>query len=249
MDKNKYSSIGHRGLSICNPIASLKVDEVIEFLQLGAEHSAIDFGAGKSEFLIRLIERYGLNATAVELEDGYITESADLAKDRIPKEKLRIEISDALEYVKTIEPSSYDLAICMGSTHAFGGYDQALESLSIATKTGGSMVIADLYWKAKPDPEYLDFFGVDQDWLGTHEDHIKIAEKRGLIPLWACVASQDDWDRYEWTCIRNRERYVLEHPEDPDCQMIIERNRSWRDAYLKWGRGCLGFGLYLFQKV
>jgi hypothetical protein len=249
MDKNKYSSIGHRGLSICNPLASSKVDEVIEILQLDVDRTAIDFGAGKSEFLIRLVERYGLNATAVELEDGYITEAACLAKGRIPIEKLRIEIGDAREYVKTIKPSSYDLAICMGSTHAFGGYNQTLESLFMSTKTGGSVVVADLYWKAEPDPEYLEFFGVDQDGLGTHVDHIKIAEKRGLVPLWACVASQDDWDRYEWTCIRNRERYVLEHPEDPDCQTILERNRSWRDAYLQWGRDCLGFGMYLFKKV
>jgi ubiquinone/menaquinone biosynthesis C-methylase UbiE len=249
MDKNKYSAIAHRGLSICNPLSSSKVNEVIEFLQLGADHTAIDFGAGKAEFLIRLVERYGLNATAVELEGGYITESADLAKNRIPLEKLKIEICDARKYVNTIEPSSYDLAICMGSTHAFGSYDQTLESLFTSVRPGGSVLIADLFWKAKPDPEYLEYFGVDQDWLGTHEDHIKIAEKRGLIPLWVSVASQDDWDRYEWTCIRNRERYVLEHPEDPDCQTIIERNRSWRDAYLKWGRDSLGFGLYLFKKL
>lgn len=248
MNKNKYSSIGHRDLMLCNPLNSSKINEVIDFLPLDSTHSAIDFGSGKGEFLVRLIARFGLSATAVELEGGYADETSEIARQRIPIEKLKVEIRDAAEYVKTIKNPLYDLGVCMGSTHAFGGFEKTLEALLISVKSGRYVLIADLYWAAKPSQEYLEFLRVDQDWLGTHEDRIGVAEKRGLIPLWACVASQDDWDRYEWTCIRNREAYVLEHPEDPDCPSIIERNRSWRDAYLKWGRDSLGFGMYLFKK-
>jgi hypothetical protein len=248
MDKNKYSSIGHSGLLLCNPITSSKVNELIELLQFGPNTTAIDFGAGKAEFLIRLIERYGLNATAVELEGGHVTEARALAKCRIALEKLSIEIGDASEYVKGIQSPCYDLGACIGSTHAFGGFDQTVDALCKSVKSNGFVLIADLYWKAKPDPDYLKFFGVDQNWLGSLTDHIKKAEARGLIPLWASVASQEDWDRYEWTCISNREKYVLEHPDDPDCQSILENNRSWRDAYLRWGRDSLGFGMYLFKK-
>ena len=44
------------------------------------------------------------------------------------------------------------------------------------------------------------------------------------------------------------ERYARNNPDDPDCPAMVTRIRRWRDAYLRWGRDTLGFGLYLFQK-
>jgi hypothetical protein len=29
---------------------------------------------------------------------------------------------------------------------------------------------------------------------------------------------------------------------------MLERIRRWRDAYLRWGRDTLGFGVYLFHR-
>ena len=29
---------------------------------------------------------------------------------------------------------------------------------------------------------------------------------------------------------------------------MLERSRKWRDAYLRWGRDTLGFGVYLFAR-
>ncbi|HEX4205805.1 MAG TPA: hypothetical protein VHZ51_16720 [Ktedonobacteraceae bacterium] len=48
--------------------------------------------------------------------------------------------------------------------------------------------------------------------------------------------------------MRNIEHYAREMPEDPAVPGLLERIRSWRDLYLRWGRDTLGFGLYLFQK-
>jgi hypothetical protein len=41
----------------------------------------------------------------------------------------------------------------------------------------------------------------------------------------------------------------MAHPDDPDRDAMLKRIRNWRDAYLRWGRSTLGFGLYLFQKA
>jgi len=46
----------------------------------------------------------------------------------------------------------------------------------------------------------------------------------------------------------NVERYVLDHPDDPDAAAMRKRIRTWRDGYLRWGRTTMGFALYLHRK-
>ena len=83
--------------------------------------------------------------------------------------------------------------------------------------------------------------------MGSHEDNVLRAAQLGMTPLWACVASEDDWDEYEWQYSHSIEDYVLQNPNDPDSPAMRERIRKWRNATLKWGRETLGFGLYLFR--
>ena len=56
------------------------------------------------------------------------------------------------------------------------------------------------------------------------------------MPLYAATASEQDWERYEWTLILNAERAGLG-----------DYARGNRDRYAKLGgREQLGFGLWLF---
>jgi len=43
------------------------------------------------------------------------------------------------------------------------------------------------------------------------------------------------------------EKYCYENPNDPDCNSMLNKIKSWKRTYLTWGRDTLGFGLYLFQ--
>ncbi|HWQ21918.1 MAG TPA: SAM-dependent methyltransferase, partial [Clostridia bacterium] len=135
----------------------------------------------------------------------------------------------------------------IGSTHAFGTYADALERLEACVRPGGWLLVADCYWKQHPSPEYLSFMECEESVYGTHEGNIGIAEKLGLIPLWASVANDDEWDEYEWRYHMNVENFAHDNPDDPDHDAMLERIRSWSHAYLAWGRATLGFGLYLFR--
>lgn len=57
----------------------------------------------------------------------------------------------------------------------------------------------------------------------------------------------EEWDAYESQYARNVEEYVSANEHDPDADAMLQRIRPWRDAYLRWGRDTLGFGLYLFR--
>jgi len=60
--------------------------------------------------------------------------------------------------------------------------------------------------------------------------------------------NQDDWDRYEGLQWQAAERYAADHPDDPDVEPLLQTSRGQRDAYLRWGRECLGWAMYLFRK-
>ena len=247
MNQAKYSAISHRDLSICNPLSEAKIEQAIQLLAMRPTERAIDFGAGKGEFLIRLIERYGASATAVELENSQISELPGLLQKRISPEKVSVVLKDAKRYIVEDLGSPYDVGICVGSTHALGGYGKTLDALQQAVKPKGLLLIGDLYWKKSPSPEFLEFLGGNETDQGTHEGNILEAEKRGLVPLWSCVTSEDDFDTYEWRTSKAIEDYVNEHPDDPDREDLLERVQHWRHATLKWGRDTWGFGLYLFR--
>jgi hypothetical protein len=93
----------------------------------------------------------------------------------------------------------------------------------------------------------LSFLESTGDELGPNESNIFMAESLGLTPLWSCVASEDDWDEYEWQYSLAMENYIRANPKDPDSVIMKERIFRWRNATLKWGRYTFGFGLYLFR--
>jgi len=88
MDRNKFTSIAHSNHLFSNPIGETKINRIIDFLQLEPPAKVLDIGPGKCELLIRLVEKYGIEATAVELYEGSILEAKQQAKKKIPEKKI-----------------------------------------------------------------------------------------------------------------------------------------------------------------
>ncbi|MFY4775771.1 SAM-dependent methyltransferase [Metabacillus sp. RGM 3146] len=247
MDKNKYSAIAHQHHSIFNPLPASKIDKIIKLLSLHASDNVIDIGSGKGEILLRIIERYKAKCTAIEQFEGYAEKLRLCAGKRGILKKIDIIQEDAKEAIKSVS-KPFHTGICIGASHALGGYRKTIEALTNLVEKGGYIVIGELYWRKHPDEEYLKGFGAKEKDLLSHAENIFTAEEYGLTPVWAATASEDDWDCYEWQYSKSIEDYCFHHPEDPDSKAMLEKIRSWRRLYLKWGRDTLGFGLYLFKK-
>ncbi|MEO7995502.1 MAG: class I SAM-dependent methyltransferase, partial [bacterium] len=102
-------------------------------------------------------------------------------------------------------------------------------------------------WERNPDPAYLAATGIPRDEMTSHDGTIARAEALG----WSCIdslkASIDEWDHYENLYRDGIEQYIAAHPDDPDTPAMRDRIRHWHNAYLTWGRGTLGFGVYLLR--
>ncbi|WP_059173346.1 cyclopropane-fatty-acyl-phospholipid synthase family protein [Bacillus sp. FJAT-27445] len=248
MDRNKFSAIAHKNHSLYNPINVTKLNKVMELLSLTANDKVIDIGAGKGELLLQISKKYSSHCVAIEQYSGFIEQLEKNAKNRGIQNNVEVINQDAKTAIKTLN-QEFSVGICIGSSHALGGYRNTIESLKNIVVKGGYIVLGELYWRKKPDDEYLEQFGVQEQEILYHAENIFKAEEYGLIPLWSTVANKDDFDEYEWLYSKSIEDYCYENPEDPDCSAMLERIRSWREMYLKWGRETLGFGIYLFRNI
>ena len=232
MDRAEASRIAHGELRLWNPLGEEALDEVIGLLDLTPGARILDVGAGRGEVLRRVTARWDVSAS------GY---DADLA----------LVEGTSLEVRDSPPPGPFDLVICIASSHALGGFPDALGALHELSEPGGQVLLGEGYWRRPPSEAYLEALGAaTQDELPDLTGLMRAAEEAGLTPLHSSVASEADWDRYEWRLILNAERWAAAHPDDPGAELLRERARRARERMtMPGGRDTLGFALVLLRRV
>jgi SAM-dependent methyltransferase len=240
MDRMRYSTIAHRAHVFCSPLAEHTVDALLAQLQLGPGARVLDVGCGKAEMLVRAVQRYDAAGVGVDPNRAFLDEAR--LDNRVVLHAARLQDLE-------LAPGSFDAVLCIGSTHAFGSYADALRGLATLVRGGGKLVIGEGYWKQAPVPDYLEVLGGTADEFTSHEGNIRLGEAQGLTLRFAITSSDPEWDAYEGLYAESIERFAAEHPEDPDRDAMLARSRTWHSAYLRWGRSTLGFGVYVFAKA
>ena len=246
MNHQKFSSIAHRDHDYCNPISAAKIEKVLDLLPLDGSSRALDLGCGRAELALRIIERFGSTVIAVDRSERMLDAARERAEWTGALAKLHLDDSDIRNY--QADPETFHLTVMLGAGGIEGGMAGICSQLRTWTKSGGYLLIGEGYWQRKPNAEYVAFLGGSETQYLDHRGNVQAGVNAGLIPLYAVTASLDEWDDYEWKYSRSIERYAGEQPDDPDIPEMLKRSRRWRDAYLRWGRDTLGFGVYLFYR-
>lgn len=233
------------------PISEAKMSRLFASLELRADQRVLDVGCGCGEVLIRLAERYTIRGTGIDTSSKHLAEANRRASGRVPEAAIQFIEADA--QALSMDSESFDLAICMGATHAFGlggeAFRNALVQMISLVVPGGLLLVADGYMKQAATPEYRKLLGDTMPDEMTHAANVATGEEVGLIPLAAWASSDDEWDEFEWTYQRIVEQKAAHRPEDESVIENLTRRREWMVAYLKWGRDTLGYGIYLFKKA
>jgi SAM-dependent methyltransferase len=230
VDRAAVSRIAHGELALYNPLAEADLDEAIGLLALEPRARVLDVACGTAEVLRRIAARWGVEGT------GYDQDAELIERARTAAPGLNLMVADQPP------PGPFDLAVCIASSHALGGFPDALARLRELVTPGGQVLLGEGYWLREPTPEYLDSLGgATPDELADYGGLFSAAEHAGLTPLWSCVASERDWDRYEWTQVLNAERHSGEQ--------LRERAAAARKRLtLPGGRQTLGFALVLLRR-
>ncbi|MEE8104059.1 MAG: methyltransferase domain-containing protein [Planctomycetota bacterium] len=229
-----------------NPLGEAAIVRMLGGLGLAPNQTVLDVGCGNGEILARILERYSCNGVGIDPDPD------EMAAARIRLAPLGPRARLLEGTVQDAEPKGpFDAAICIGSTHAFGGPGDVLEAtlgaLAPVVLPGGRLLIGEAHWRRPPDPDYLAATGIGVGDYVSHEDVIATAERAGWILLDAVTTPRADWDRFEGAALAYVETLAAASPDDPEAQAKADRSRAWRNAYENWGRETLGFGLYLFR--
>ena len=118
------------------------------------------------------------------------------------------------------------------------------------TLPGGRVLLGDGFWAHEPTDAYLQALGgASRDELPDFAGLVRAGDRHGLTAVHVRVASEADWDRYEWTLIANGERFLADHADASETDDL----RAWvgraRDRILApGGRGTMGFALVLMRR-
>lgn len=245
-DQLRFTTIAHRDHVFLNPLSGPKVDQVLSMLELPHGARVLDVGCGKGEMLVRLAGRWGARGVGLDPNPVFLADARRRAEARAPQAGLAFHEQPACDF--PAEPGSFDAALCVGSTEAYGGYRHALRALAGVVRPHGRILVGERFWRRHPHPDYLEILGLGLDDLLDHPRNVRAGEEAGLVPICTAVSTEDEWNRYEGLYARAVEEHAGGHPEDPEAEAMWRRIRRHREAYEHWGRDTLGFGLYVFQK-
>lgn len=229
-------------MALLNPLAPEQIDAALARLRVRPGSRVLDVGCGKGEVLARLVARCpGIAGMGVDIDPGHIGEARERG---VPGVDWRVQ--DASQLLSR----NFDVVICIGSTHALGGFPDALVRLRDLTRPGGELIIGEGFWRRQPDPEYLAALGARADELATRPGLLDAMRAAGLVVGYITEARDDSWQQYEERLSRNAERWASMHPSDPlasHAHAYAEALRSRWDA--PGGRDTLGFALVYGERA
>ncbi|MCG7852766.1 MAG: class I SAM-dependent methyltransferase [Methanosarcinaceae archaeon] len=247
MDMWKFYDITHRNHVNCNPTSVEKLGHLVELLRLPLGAHVIDIACGKGEFLIRLVEAYGVNCLGIDLSPFFIAEARNRLEVQAPEAEVTFMEMDGAEF-EPKELNSFTVASCLGASWIYGGHAGTLDALTKMVAPGGWVITGEPYWLQDPCEEHLKVLGHPREAFGTHLDNVEAGEERGLDLVHTIVSNVDDWDRYEGLQWAASDEYARSHPEDPDLPELVRRVGEEKAAYLRWGRDTLGWAIYVLRR-
>ena len=133
----------------------------------------------------------------------------------------------------------YDLVLCVGSTHAFGGFAGTLELAGRHVNPDGVLLVGEGFWQVPPTAAALAALDATPDGLHRSSRPGRAAEPAGWTPVYAHVSDAAEWDDYEWSWIGSLTEWALDNPGHPDAGAApAALAREHRDQWLRGYRTC-----------
>jgi len=246
MDKWLYYDVTHALHTYCNPITARKTAEIGRVLGLKPQNRVLDIACGHGEMLVSWAAEHGISGVGVDASPYAIERAKRRAAGRDQDDDIVFLLARGEEY-RTPRAERFDVTACIGASWIWGGYRGTLQALMGFTRPGGLLVVGQPHWITDPPEEYLKSEELDRQAIHTLWENVSIAQDLSLRLIYLTESSRDEWDRYEMLQAAGVDRFEQEHAGHPDLEEIRAQSDRSRDAYLRWGRDCLGFAVYVFR--
>ena len=129
------------------PLSGAKAQQLVDLLEPARGGRVLDVGCGAGVFLVQVVQQHGSVGKGVDIDERALQSATELASQRGVAERIDFEIANVQS--ADIPANSFDVAICIGATHAFAAgdlaYAAALQGMSRMIADGGLMLIGYIY--------------------------------------------------------------------------------------------------------
>ncbi|WP_332639396.1 SAM-dependent methyltransferase [Brevundimonas sp.] len=243
-----FSRIAYETLEVCNGVTMAAIEAAVSQTGLAGGAGALDIGAGNAAVAIRMAKAFGMRVTAIERDPGM----AELARSRIAaagaEDRVALLAAASAEVLARTPP--VDLITALGTTNVTGEGrptpEASFRALRRTLKPGGWLLWGDLVWLAEP-PGPLRQIVEATNLYADHAGWQAAARTAGFEVVVAEISPQAVFDDYAQGLAAAGRRWLDANPAAPEAASVridAERVR----VMLEYGRGHIGFGLYLLRK-
>ncbi|GAA1258850.1 class I SAM-dependent methyltransferase [Sphaerisporangium rubeum] len=241
MDRQALSAIAHHDHPIASPIFPENLDRLLRRAALPEEARILDLGCGEAEWSLRALELYpSAVADGVDISAEALESAGRAAGTRGLAHRLGLHLTPADRFAGG-EP--YDLVLCVGATHAFGGLAKTMEAVAGFVRPGGLALVGEAFWEHPPSAGLVQSIGDYQDLPAT----VETVEAHGWLTVYAHTSTLAEWDDYEWSWTGTLARWGAGRP-GPDGDQAVAVAKEHRDLWLTGYRGLLGFVTLLVRR-
>ena len=247
LDPHKAVLIAYREMDFCNPLSPGLLDRVLAVAALKPGLETLDLGCGNAAMSIHLAETHGCRVEAIERSPAVAAIAAERLTGRGAPGEVRLHNVASRDFLEG--GRQFDLLVAVGASGVVESAPEPatiFKALAPHVRSGGYLLWADPFWKREPDPMFVAMLG-NLAAYKSHAENIAAGEAAGLVPYYAAVSPDQDWDEYAWRMAAAMEHWLAAHPDDPEAASVRQRGAFMRAAYIAQGRDSMGFGVYLFR--
>ncbi|TYB71413.1 class I SAM-dependent methyltransferase [Nonomuraea sp. PA05] len=247
MERDLISHLAHADHPIAAPISEDNLERLLVRAKPPARARILDLGCGEAAWLVRALSLYpDATADGVDISDSGFARAKEEAERRGVADRLRLHRAPATDFTAE-EP--YDLVLCVGATHAFGGLAPTLDAVRDHLRpSSGLALVGEGFWERPPSPGLLARFGAEPDEYADLAGTVARAEDAGYATVYAHASTVEEWDEYEWSWTGTLTRWALDHPGE-EGESALSAAREHRELWLGGYRGVLGFVTLMLRRV
>jgi cyclopropane fatty-acyl-phospholipid synthase-like methyltransferase len=236
----RTTAAAHAEIPYANPLSVRDVETLLREVASRSPATALDIGCGPGGICVQLAMLCQAEICAVDINPDFLQRAIAFARSAGVESRIRFAESSAEE----IPLAKYDLVICIGSSHAFGGPTDALAWCRSRLAERGAILFADLMWSSAPPAEFVQFLDVTPEYYWCRDDEEQIFFASGLKITKRVSAAAEDWRRYEDAVYAGRRDYAATL-DAKECAAVLSRAEAWKCAFDTMGCQCLGFTAYI----
>lgn len=245
MERSAVFDIAHRRHPVAAPVSHDRLRQLLSWLAPPPTGRAVDLGCGEGEWLQELLAAHpGLSGVGVD--HALPATAAQRSARRGLDHRVRWVEADAGDW----SDGRFDVVLCVGASHAFGGLGETLDAVRRHLATGGQVVLGDSFWEVLPTEGVLTALQVAADAFPDLGGLVSTVQGHGFEPTSIHVSTAAEWDDYQFSWSGSLVDWaVSEATSAADREQVLAVARDHRREYLESWRGRFGFATLVLRDL